>query len=264
MKKALPVVLVTGASRGLGRGIAVELAARGFSVAINYSQNRKAADETVALCSALRPDKLQRFIQFQANIGSSTERASLVTGVLDEFGRLDALVNNAGVAPKFRHDLTEMTEQSYDDVMATNLKGPFFLTQRVANYWLKKKPRPLLRGGFKVVFVSSISAVAVSLNRGEYCISKAGIGMMSLLWATRLAEHGVQVYDVRPGVMSTDMTSGVKEKYDKRLAEGLVPMKRWGTAEDVGHAVGSLVSGEFPFSTGEVIYIDGGLHIPQL
>jgi 3-oxoacyl-[acyl-carrier protein] reductase len=264
MKKALPVVLVTGASRGLGRGVAVELAARGFSVAINYSQNRKAAEETAALCGALRPDKMQRFVPFQANISNSDDRGSLVSGVLEEFGRLDALVNNAGVAPKVRHDLTEMTEHSYDDVMGTNLKGPFFLTQSVANYWLKKKPRPLLRGGFKIIFISSISAIAVSLNRGEYCISKAGIGMMSLLWATRLAEHGVQVYDLRPGVMATDMTTGVKEKYDKRLAEGLVPMKRWGTAEDVGHAVGSLVTGEFPFSTGEVIYLDGGLHIPQL
>ena len=264
MKKALPVVLVTGASRGLGRGIAVELAARGFSIAVNYSQNRKAAEETITLCSALRPDKTQHFVAIQADIGDSKQREELVTNTLGELGRIDALVNNAGVAPKVRHDITEMTEQSYDRVMETNLKGPFFLTQRVANYWLKKKPRPLLRGGFKVVFVSSISAVAVSLNRGEYCISKAGLSMVNKLWAIRLAEHGVQVYDLRPGVMATDMTSGVKEKYEKRLADGLVPMKRWGTAEDVGHAVGSLVTGEFPFSTGEVIYVDGGLHIHRL
>lgn len=264
MKKALPVVLVTGASRGLGRGIAVELAARGFSVAVNYSQNRKAAEETVALCTALRPDNMQRFVPFQADIGNAKEREALVAKTLEEFGRIDALVNNAGIAPRSRNDITEMTEQSYDEVMSTNLKGPFFLTQRVANYWLKKKPRPLLRGGFKIVFVSSISATSVSVNRGEYCISKAGIAMTNLLWAARLAEHGVQVYDLRPGVMATDMTSGVKEKYDKRLADGLVPMKRWGTAQDVGHAVGSLVTGEFPFSTGEVIYIDGGLHIPLL
>lgn len=264
MKKALPVVLVTGAGRGLGRGIAVELAARGFSVVVNYSQNRKAAEETVALCSALRPDKMQHFVALQADIGDSKQRKDLVTNTLGELGRIDALINNAGVAPKVRHDITEMTEESYDEVMETNLKGPFFLTQRVANYWLKKKPRPLLGGGFKVIFVSSISAVAVSLNRGEYCISKAGLSMVNRLWAARLAEHGVQVYDLRPGVMATDMTSGVKETYDKRLAEGLVPMKRWGTAEDVGHAVGSLVTGEFPFSTGEIIYVDGGLHIQQL
>jgi 3-oxoacyl-[acyl-carrier protein] reductase len=264
MKKAVPVVLVTGASRGLGRGIAVELAARGFSVAVNYSENRKAAEETVALCGALRPDKIQHFVALQADIGDSQQREDLVTRTLGEFGRIDALINNAGVAPKVRRDITEMTEESYDEVMETNLKGPFFLTQRVANYWLKKKPKPLLRGGFKVVFVSSISAVAVSLNRGEYCISKAGLSMVNSLWAARLAEHGVQVYDVRPGVMATDMTTGVKEKYDKRFAEGLVPMNRWGTPQDVGHAVGSLVTGEFPFSTGEVIYIDGGLHIQRL
>jgi 3-oxoacyl-[acyl-carrier protein] reductase len=264
MKKALPVVLVTGASRGLGRGIAVEMAARGCSVAVNYTQNRKAAEETIALCTALRPDKGQKFVPLQADIGDAKQREVLVANTLDEFGRVDALVNNAGVAPRVRYDITEMTEASYDEVLDTNLKGPFFLTQRVANYWLKKEPRPLLRGGFKIVFVSSISAVAASLNRGEYCISKAGLAMVNTLWAVRLAEHGIQVYEVRPGVMATDMTSGVKEKYEKRFAEGLVPMKRWGTAEDVGHAVGSLITGQFPFSTGEVIYVDGGLHIQRL
>lgn len=157
-----------------------------------------------------------------------------------------------------------MTEESFSEVLDVNLKGPFFLTQRVADYWLKEKPTPLLPGGFKVIYVSSISVDAVSLNRGEYCISKAGLAMVNKLWATRLAEHGVQVYELRPGVMATDMTSAVKEKYEKQLAEGLVPMKRWGTAEDVGSAVGALLSGQFPFSTGEVIYIDGGLHIQRL
>jgi NAD(P)-dependent dehydrogenase (short-subunit alcohol dehydrogenase family) len=188
----------------------------------------------------------------------------LVRKALSELGRIDALVNNAGMAPKVRRDLTEMTEESFSEVMKVNLQGPFFLTQRVANYWLSELPAPLLPGGFKVIFVSSISADAISLNRGEYCISKAGLAMVNKLWALRLAEHGVQVYELRPGIMATDMTSGVKEKYDKLLSEGLVPMKRWGTAEDVGAAAGALLSGQFPFSTGEVIYVDGGLHIQRL
>jgi NAD(P)-dependent dehydrogenase (short-subunit alcohol dehydrogenase family) len=255
---------VTGASRGLGRGVEVELAARGFSVAINYSHNQKAAMETVSRCEALRPDRFQRFVPLAGNIALTSDREELVSQTIKEFGRIDALINNAGIAPKHRKDLTEMSEDSYNEVMETNLKGPMFLTQLVANYWLKKRPRPLLRGGFKIVFISSISAVAASLNRGEYCISKAGLSMVNKLWAVRLAEERVQVYDVRPGVMATDMTIAVKEKYDKQFAEGLVPMKRWGTSEDVGHAVASLVTGDFPFSTGEVIYVDGGLHIQRL
>ena len=178
--------------------------------------------------------------------------------------KLDLLVNNAGVAPRQRADLTEMSEASFSQVLKVNLQGPFFLTQHVANYWLQQQPRPLLSHGFKVVFISSISAIAASINRGEYCISKAGLTMVSKLWALRLAEQGIQVFELRPGIMATDMTSAVKGKYDERLAEGLVPMRRWGTAEDVGKAVRTILNGEFPFSTGEVLYIDGGLHIQSL
>ncbi|MCX6135579.1 MAG: 3-ketoacyl-ACP reductase [Ignavibacteriales bacterium] len=264
MKTTIPVVLITGASRGLGRGIAVEAAKRGYSVAVNFARDRKSALQTVSQCTANRLSKEQQFLAVQADISESSQVKKLVKKVLSEMGRIDALVNNAGVAPKERKDLTEMTEESFDEVLRVNLQGPFFLTQRVANYWLKETPSPLLPGGFKVVFVSSISADAVSLNRGEYCISKAGLAMVNKLWALRLADHGVQVYELRPGVMLTDMTSGVKEKYDKLLAEGLVPLKRWGTAEDVGQAAGALLSGQFPFSTGEVIYVDGGLHIQRL
>jgi 3-oxoacyl-[acyl-carrier protein] reductase len=264
MNKKLPVVLITGASRGLGRGIAIEVAKRGYSAVINYARDRKAALETVSICNQVRAAKDQKFVPIQADLGDLSQVKKLVKKSLDEFGRIDALVNNAGMAPKIRNDLTEMTEQSFSEVLRVNLQGPFFLTQTVANHWLNEPGESLLPAGFKVVFVSSISAEAVSLNRGEYCISKAGLSMVNKLWATRLAEHGVGVYEVRPGVMATDMTSAVKNKYDKLLGEGLVPMRRWGTPEDVGLAVCALLSGQFPFSTGEVIYIDGGLHLQRL
>lgn len=264
MNKKLPVVLITGASRGLGRGIAIEVAKRGYSAVVNYAKNRKAALETVSVCNKVRLSKDQKFVPVQADVGDMSQVKRLVKNSLAELGRIDALVSNAGMAPRVRRDLTEMTEESFSEVMRVNLQGPFFLTQSVANYWLRERIEPFLPAGFKVVIVSSISAEAVSLNRGEYCISKAGLSMVNKLWATRLAEHGVGVYEVRPGVMATDMTSAVKEKYDKQLAEGLVPMKRWGTPEDVGQAVCALLSGQFPFSTGEVIYIDGGLHLQRL
>lgn len=264
MGKSPPVALVTGASRGLGRGIAAELAACGYSVGINYAQDRKAALETARLCKSNASGKDLKFVPLQADLGDSESVKALFDETIGTFGRIDALVNNAGVAPRQRTDLTEMSEESFAHVLKVNLQGPFFLTQRVANYWIQKKPRPILVHGFKIVFISSISALAASLNRGEYCISKAGLGMANKLWALRLAKHGIQVYELRPGIMATDMTSAVKAKYDERIADGLVPMYRWGTAEDVGKGVRALLSGEFPFSTGEVIYVDGGLHIQSL
>lgn len=264
MSKTPPVVLITGASRGLGRGIAVELAACGFSAVINFAQDRSAALETVRLCKSKQRSKSQQFVLLQADLGDSKSVRRLVAQTLKKLGRIDALVNNAGVAPRQRADLTEMTEESFAWVLKVNLQAPFFLTQHVANYWLEQKPRPMLSHGFKVVFISSISALSASLNRGEYCISKAGLAMVNKLWALRLAEQGIQVFELRPGIMATDMTNAVKGKYDKQLAEGLVPMHRWGTAEDVGKGVRSILNGEFPFSTGEVIYIDGGLHIQSL
>jgi NAD(P)-dependent dehydrogenase (short-subunit alcohol dehydrogenase family) len=264
MGKPPPVVLVTGASRGLGRGIAVELASCGYSVGINFAQDRKAALETVRICRSKASGKNQKFVPLQADLGESEGVQALFDGTIGAFGRIDALVNNAGVAPRQRADITEMSEESFAKVLKVNLQGPFFLTQHVANYWLQKNTRPILAHGFKVVFISSISALAASLNRGEYCISKAGLGMANKLWALRLARHGIQVYELRPGIMATDMTSAVKEKYDERLANGLVPMSRWGTTEDVGKAVRALLAGDFAFSTGEVVYVDGGLHIQSL
>lgn len=258
------VVLVTGASRGLGRGIAEELAQAGFSVAIHFSSNQTAAEEVAAQCRKLAPSPDQQFAIIGGNIGSSTDRAAIIEKTIAAFGHLDALVNNAGIAPRVRNDILDATEESFDEVIGVNLKGPYFLSQAAARYWLKNPGKSRLRSGYKLLFISSLSANTASINRGEYCISKAGLGMATQLWAVRLADQGVQVMELRPGIMATDMTAGVKEKYDKLLAEGLVPQKRWGEPRDVGLAVRSILEGNFPFSTGEVINIDGGFHLRRL
>jgi len=264
MGNPTPVVLVTGASRGLGRGIALQLAAEGYSIAINYVGNRAAAEETVALCRKTAPSSAQIFSPLQADVGAYADRSRLVAETLAHFGRIDALVNNAGIAPKVRADITEAGEESFEQLMRTNLQGPYFLTQAVVRHWLSTRPAPLLPGGFKIIFVTSISADTASVGRGEYCISKAGLAMAAQLWATRLAAEQIQVVELRPGLMATDMTAGVKETYDKLLAGGLVPQNRWGTAEDVGRAARSILAGHFPFSTGAVIPVDGGFHLRRL
>lgn len=260
----IPVALVTGASRGLGRGIACALAARGMSVAVNYAGNPAAAAETVQRCSSLKTDPRQQFVALKADMGDPPARVQLVRETIATFGRIDALVNNAGIGPRVRADLTETSLESFREVLQVNLEGPFFLTQAVVEYWLSRRPQPVPGFGFCVIFNSSISADTVSINRGEYCVSKSGLAMVTQLWAVRLAGEGINVYELRPGIMATDMTSGVKEKYDSLIAEGLVPQRRWGTDDDVGRAVSSLVAGEFPYSTGSVIHLDGGFHIKRL
>jgi len=259
-----PVVLVTGSSRGLGRGIAGCLAAAGYSVAINYAGNAAAADETLALCESACQTDEQQFLTVQADVTIAADRDRMLGEVLAHFGRIDCLVNNAGVAPKTRADIVEASEESFDRVVTTNLKGPYFLTQAVARHWLENDQEPLLSCGFCIIFVTSVSANTASTARGEYCISKAGLSMAAQLWAARLAADGIPVYELRPGIMISDMTAGVKDKYDEPIAQGgLVPQRRWGTAEDVGLAVTSLVDGDFPFSTGTIIDIDGGMRIRQ-
>jgi NAD(P)-dependent dehydrogenase (short-subunit alcohol dehydrogenase family) len=260
----VPVLLVTGASRGLGRGVAVEAAAEGLSIAVNYASNREAAEETIALCRRAARSGSQQFVAIAADIGRREDRERLVAETLAAFGRVDALVNNAGIAPRVRADITDASEESFEEVLRTNLQGPYFLTQRVARHWLEKRYPAALPGGFKIVYVTSISATTASVNRGDYCISKAGLAMASKLWSARLAAEGVQVLELRPGIMATDMTAGVKAKYDALIADGLVPQRRWGTPEDVGRAVRAILAGAFPFSTGEVIYLDGGFHISRL
>lgn len=259
----IPVALVTGGSRGLGRGICIELAKAGWSVAINYVGNKTAVEECVALCAAVAPNAAQRFIPIQGDISDSASRATLLPGVLATFGRLDSLVNNAGIAPKVRADITEADEASFDLLIGTNVKGPYFLTQQVAKHWLVT-PADAATRYRSVVFVTSISAHTASVNRGDYCVAKASLSMAVQLWASRLAAHDICVYEVRPGIMKTDMTAGVTGKYDALIAQGLVPQPRWGTAEDVGLAVTALANGSFPFSTGTVIDVDGGFQIRRL
>jgi NAD(P)-dependent dehydrogenase (short-subunit alcohol dehydrogenase family) len=259
-----PVVLVTGASRGLGRGIAQSCARAGCCVAVHYTSNETAARETVTLCQSLATDASQRFVPVRGNLAVAADRSSFFEQSLATFGRLDALVNNAGMAPRERADLTDTTEASYDEVMSVNLKGPHFLSQLAARHWLQQPQQSRLPGGFKLIFVTSISADTASINRGEYCLSKAGLAMAAQLWAARLANDGVQVFEIRPGIMETDMTAGVKAKYDKLIAEGLVPQMRWGRPEDVGLAVEAILKGHFSFSTGNVIPVDGGFHLRRL
>ena len=266
-KHDAPVVLVTGASRGLGRGIALRLAREGCSVAVNYARNRGEAEETLKRCRCAGPDTgsaNQSFAALQGDIGDAEQREELVAATLRAFGRVDALVNNAGIAPRIRADITEASEQSFDELVRTNLKGPYFLTQRIVNYWLQEKPRSLLPGGFKIVFVTSISANTASIKRGDYCITKAGLSMAAQLWSVRLAAEGIQVVELRPGIMATDMTSAVKEKYDRLIAEGLVPELRWGYPEDVGAAASAVIRGDLPFATGTIIDVNGGFHLRRL
>jgi 3-oxoacyl-[acyl-carrier protein] reductase len=260
-----PVALVTGASRGLGRGIALALARFGYSVAINYASNQDAAAECLRLCQEAAPaGSGASFETFAADISEARDREQLLKAVAARFGWIDLLVNNAGVAPTERRDLLEATEESFDRLIRINLRGPYFLTQAVANYWLAGLSEHAARRKPKVVTVSSMSAYTASINRGDYCLSKAGLAMMTKLYAVRLAGEGIGVYEIRPGVMATDMTGPVKEKYDRMIAGGLTPITRWGTPDDVGRAVVAIAEDLFPFSTGEVFNVDGGFHLQRL
>jgi 3-oxoacyl-[acyl-carrier protein] reductase len=261
-----PVAIVTGASRGIGRGIALELAKLGFNLVISHfdfdaqgrpdeATGQKTQKEIKALgaeCEVLRAD-----------VSNAEDRKKLVDAAKAKFSRCDMLCNNAGVAPLKRIDILEATEQSYDRVMTINLKGPYFLTQLVAGWMIEQKKKFPDRA-FRIVNTSSMSAYTSSPARGEYCLSKAGISMMTKLYADRLSEFGIGVFEIRPGIIMTDMTAVVKEKYDKMIAEGLTPIKRWGWPEDIAKAVGAIAEGRLDFSTGQVINVDGGFHLRRL
>ncbi len=259
------VALITGASRGIGRGVALELARIGHDLVINYASNAAAAQTTAADCHAAAQagGKSIRAEICQADVSNSGDRGKLITFVRAKFGRLDLLVNNAGVAPTVRADLLEASEESFDRLIKINVKGPYFLTQLAAK-WMVEQVAANKALHPKIVTISSISAFTASVNRGDYCISKAALSMLTPLFAARLAAHGINVYEIRPGIIATDMTGGVKEKYDKLIAEGLTPIERWGTAEDIGRAVVAIAQDLFPFSTGEVINVDGGFHLRRL
>ncbi len=253
------VALVTGAARGIGNGIALQLAKDGYNIAImdvlkesdveeNIDQVRKAGAEVLYV---------------NGDITSAKSREEVVSKTIDKFGRIDTLVNNAGVGPKVRMDILETTEESFDFVTGINLKGTFFLTQLVANKMIgfTKEIEDYMP---MIVNIASMSSYVSSVSRGEYCISKAGVSMVTKLFADRLAEFGINVYEIRPGIILTPMTSVVKDKYDKLIAEGITPIKRWGYPEDIANAVSAFCSGKFAFSTGEVVNVDGGFHIQRL
>jgi 3-oxoacyl-[acyl-carrier protein] reductase len=253
------VALVTGGTRGIGLGIARALAGSGFDLVL--CGRRDEADVAPALAELRGIGSAAHYVR--ADVGERASRLRLVSEVRERLGRLHVLVNNAGVAPLVRADLLDAGEDSFERLLRVNLQGPYFLTQAVARWMLEQKQADAEWTG-AVVFVTSTSATMVSTNRGEYCVSKAGLAMASQLWAARLAEGGIPVYEVRPGIIRTDMTAAVAEKYDCLIGEGLVPQGRWGTPEDVGRVVAALARGDAPYSTGAAITVDGGLTIPRL
>lgn len=254
------VAIVTGGSKGIGKGIALALAEVGYDIAVNhFDPDNVAAEQTVAEIQ----EKGAKACFWRGNVSIPADRSMLIANVRKEFGKLNLLVNNAGVAPVKRVDLLEATEESFDRLINVNLKGPYFLTQSSANWMVKEReadPEMFLA----IINISSISAYTSSPARGEYCISKAGVSMSTMLWADRLAEYNIPVYEIRPGIIATDMTSVVKEKYDKLIEEGLLPTKRWGTPEDIGKAVAALAQGCLAYSTGQVLNLDGGFHLRRL
>ncbi len=260
----VPVALVTGAGQGIGRGIALQLAADGYLAVVNdvvadAANTESGAHEVKATIEA----RGGRAHVVRADIADAVQRAAMVDEVAERFGRLDLLVNNAGVAPRERRDVLEATEESYDRVMGINLRGPYFLTQLAARRmieWKRAGVVPIPR----IVFITSISAYTSSPSRGEYCISKAGLSMAAKLYADRLAEFGIPVIEIRPGIIETPMTAAVKEKYDRMIAEGLLPTKRWGRPEDVAKVVGAVARGELDYSTGQAIEVGGGFGVRRL
>lgn len=253
------VALVTGGSRGIGFGIAKCLAKEGFDLAINGMREESLVADPLEKLRSLGV----KVVYCRGDISSQESRTSIMDQVRNAYERLDVLVNNAGVAPKERNDILQATEESFDYVVGTNLKGTYFFTQAAANWMIEQQESvPDFRGC--IIIVSSISATVASTNRGEYCIAKAGLGMVTQLFAARLGEYQIPVYEIRPGIIATDMTAGVKDKYDKLFSEGLAIQQRWGEAQDIGKAAAAVSRGDFPYSTGQVIMVDGGMTIQRL
>ena len=251
--------LITGSARGIGQAIAKQLAKEGINIAVNDVCPEEGARTTLNMC---RGEEVDAYY-FRADISNSKLRTELVESIKQKFGRLDILINNAGVAPKERRDILGATEESFDMVLSINLKGPYFLTQLISKWMIKQKHDDPNREPF-IVNMSSISAYTSSPDRGEYCISKAGISMMTKLYADRLAEYDIHVYEIRPGIIRTSMTSAVKDKYDELFESGLTPIRRWGQPGDVAKVVAGFARGLYKYSTGEVINVDGGFHLRRL
>jgi 3-oxoacyl-[acyl-carrier protein] reductase len=255
-----PVAVITGASRGIGRSVAIALAAEGYDIA---AIARSVDSEGMELLSIEIEKTGREFFPVGLDISCTDCQEEVVSNILERYGRIDILVNNAGVAPLLRNDLLEMTEESYERVMNINLKGPVFFAQKIARemIWMKQK---IVNYNPVIVFISSVSAVLSSTNRTEYCISKAGLSMATTVFADRLSREGILVFELRPGIIQTDMTAKIKDKYDKLISEGLVPQKRWGLPEEIGKAVASIARGDWNFSTGMMFEISGGLNIHKL
>jgi 3-oxoacyl-[acyl-carrier protein] reductase len=256
MKK---VALITGGARGIGFGIAQALARAGCDLVLCGMRPPEAVEEAVVQLRSFATEVLY----VRANIADTFARRDLVEAVRIRFGRINLLINNAGIGPQIRADILEATEESFNEVLGTNLRGPYFLTQSVAKWLIEQRRTDDAFWGC-IMNISSISAEVASVNRGEYCISKAGVTMATKLWAARLGEFGIPVYEIRPGIIKTDMTSGVTAKYDQLLRSGLAIQPRWGTPEDVGQAVAALARGDFPYSSGSVFMVDGGLSVQRL
>ncbi len=254
-----PVALVTGGTRGIGLGIARALARDGWDLVLTGVRDIRDVADVLDELHVAGSD----VDYFASDVGSRVARHELTAAIASGYGALNAIVNNAGRAPAVRADLLEAKEDSFESLITTNLQGPYFLTQALAREMVqRRRTEPEFRA--TIVFVTSVSAEMASPNRGEYCVSKAGLAMATKLFAARLAPEGIPVYEVRPGIVATDMTAGVRETYDRRIADGLVPEGRWGLPEDVGRAVAALVRGDLPYATGSVLYVDGGLSIPRL
>lgn len=252
------VALITGGTRGIGLGIARALAQEGFDLAINGVRPEEEAGAALQSLTAVGAE----VVYCQGNIGNAADRAQILKIALDRFGAIDVLVNNAGVAPFVRRDLLELDEENFDRLLDINLKGTFFLTQAAARHMIETGPGRKRRG--RIITITSVSATHASINRGEYCISKAGLAMMTKLFAARLAEHGINVFEIRPGIIHTDMTATVQQKYDQLIANGLTLEPRWGEAADVGKAVVVLSTGQLTYATGQVLDIGGGMTVERL
>lgn len=253
------VAAVTGGARGIGLGISTSLAAEGFDLAIC---GQRAEADVAPTLDALRAQG-GRVVYARADVSNAQDRGAFLDAIRGAYGSLNVLVNNAGIAPKVRADILEAGEESFDELIRVNLKGPYFLTQAAARWMIEQRAADASFRGC-VVNITSISAQVASVNRGDYCLTKAALGMSSQLWSVRLAEHGIPVYEVRPGVIKTDMTAGVTAKYDALIAGGLVPQNRWGLPEDVGRCVAALARGDLPYSTGQVLMVDGGMTLQRL
>ena len=253
------IAFITGGTRGIGLGIAIELAKAGFDLAVNGIRNREAV---IPILEELGSYGVQ-VDYIKGDVASKEDRKNMLSAVIERFGKINVLVNNAGIAPPERKDILEATEESFKYVLHVNLQGPYFLTQLFANQMIELKQ--LYPGEFfAIINVSSVSATVASVNRGEYCISKAGIAMATKLWAARLGEFDIPVYEIQPGVIKTDMTSGVQAKYDRLFQNGLAVQSRWGLPSDVGKVAAAMATGNMPYSTGQVVQVDGGMTVQRL